>query len=204
MNELSVEQTFEKLPSGKRVLATEDYRMYFGISKHGMGMFGERYVVHRLPRINEPFAHDTLFKPADDLIILPDARRVDTAYWAEAARPLNLPESRTYQIIDSMANTPLMRFSRQVAEYMQGGYLKSGKVFEIGPLNTLYAFNEVEGTRLRLGFRTSAKMSTRFRLDGNVMYGFRDEKWKYGFGALYALPGANFQRFPFDHIRLCC
>ena len=52
-------------------------------------------------------------------------------------------------------------------------YKSFGK-FEVGPVNTFYSFNPVEGFRLRLGGRTTPKLSkTLFETYG--AYGFKDQ-----------------------------
>src|SRR5690606_17156260 len=42
-------------------------------------------------------------------------------------------------------------------------------------------YNDVEGTRIRVGGRTYFGPNDRWRIQGYTAYGFRDEKLKYGF-----------------------
>ena len=56
------------------------------------------------------------------------------------------------------------------------GYKSAGK-FDIGPIQTFYSFNSVEGQRLQFGGRTNYKLSNRFYLDGYLGYGFKDESF---------------------------
>lgn len=55
----------------------------------------------------------------------------------------------------------------------------------MGPYYSFFSFNDVEGTRFRVGGRTSNAFSTKLMLEGHVAYGMRDEKFKYGIGGMY-------------------
>ncbi|MBB6276468.1 DUF5686 family protein [Porphyromonas circumdentaria] len=50
---------------------------------------------------------------------------------------------------------------------------------ELGPLESVIAWNTLEGVRLRLGGVTSARLSPHFFGQGYVGYGLGDERWKY-------------------------
>jgi hypothetical protein len=58
---------------------------------------------------------------------------------------------------------------------------------EIGPIITFYSFNPIEGSKVRIGGRTTPKFSKKINLDGYVAYGFRDKKFKYNIGAEFSL-----------------
>jgi len=66
------------------------------------------------------------------------------------------------------------------------GYWNFNKI-DVGPVNTFYSFNDIEGFRLRVGGRTSDKFSKTFRIDGFGVYGFKDEKFKYSARATFSL-----------------
>lgn len=200
---LELQQDFQRLPSGKWVLAYEDYRMDFGITRKGAGLFGQRLVSHRNPQINPVFP-DTLFLDGyADVVYLPGAERNDSSYWASARHiSLSKAEAATYENMDSLQKTKLFRNTAKALLIAAIGYVNAGPNVEIGPVNTFYAFNAVEGARLRFGGRTSSTLSKRFHLEGYAAYGFKDEYWKYGGSATFALKGTAYNQFPLNLMRL--
>lgn len=195
---LQVEQEFDRHPSGRRILAREDYRFYFGLfSKKLMGMFGQRFVEHRDIRVNQPLPSDTLFNPAGKYIVLPGADRSnDSTFWNATRVPLNAPETLGYINTDSVLRSPWYRRMVRTMRLMASGYVNLGPKFEVGPLHNIYAFNGVEGTRLLLQGRTTPKFSTRLQVEGQAQYGLLDRRWKFGTGVAFALPGTAYNKFP--------
>lgn len=203
VKELVVEQDFQLLPSGKWVIANEDYRMHFGINKRGVGMVAQRLVTHRNTRINPVLSDSLLTGTVSEIITLPSAAKiVDNAYWENTRpAPLNAAEMATYKNIDSLRNTRFYKVSTKIGYALFGAHLELGK-FQIGPISTFYAFNEVEGTRLRFGGRTGPKLSKRWRAEGWLAYGIRDQQWKYSLGGVYGLKGSEFNKFPNNLVRV--
>jgi hypothetical protein len=203
VKELVVEQDFQLLPSGKWVMATEDYRMHFGLNKRGAGMVAQRFVTHRNPLINPIIPDSLLSGNVSEIVTLPTASKVvENEYW-DAARPvpLNTAEVATYKNLDSLRNTRFYKVVTKVGYALFGAHAELGK-FQIGPMNTFYSFNGVEGTRLRFGGRTGPKMSKRWRMEGWLGYGLRDERWKYSVGGVYGLNRSEFNKFPNNLLRV--
>ncbi|MBC7776397.1 MAG: carboxypeptidase-like regulatory domain-containing protein [Phycisphaerae bacterium] len=203
VKELVVEQDFHILPSGKWVLATEDYRMHFGLNKRGVGMVAQRLVTHRNPLINPMLPDSVLRGTVSEIVTSPGAAKVvDNEYW-ETARPapLNAAEAATYTNLDSLRRTRFYKVVTRIGYVVFGAHLDLGK-FQIGPVSTFYSFNEVEGSRLRFGGRTGPKMSKHWRLEAWAGYGFRDLRWKYSLGGVYGLKGTQFNKFPTQLVRI--
>lgn len=200
---LELQQDFQRLPSGKWVLAYEDYRMDFGVTRKGAGLFGQRLVSHRAPQIN-PDLPDSLFSDGfAEVEYLPGAERTDSAYWNTARHvALNDAEAATYGNMDSLQRTKLFKTTAKVLLIAAIGNVNAGPNFEIGPINTFFAFNPVEGTRLRFGGRTSSTLSKRFNVNAYAAYGFKDLRWKYGGTATFALKNTSFNQFPFNLLRV--
>ncbi|MFN0174582.1 MAG: DUF5686 family protein [Saprospiraceae bacterium] len=196
VKELVVEQDFQLLPSGKWVMSTEDYRMHFGLNKHGAGMVAQRFVTHRHPFINPVLPDSVLRDKVSEIVTLPTAKVVDNDYW-ETARPipLNTAEAATYTNLDSLRKTRFYKVSTKIAYALFGAYADVG-MFQIGPMSSFYTFNGVEGTKLLFGGRTGPKLSKRWRIEGWAGYGFRDLRWKYSIGGAYGLKGTEFNKFP--------
>ncbi|MDO8366512.1 MAG: DUF5686 family protein, partial [Saprospiraceae bacterium] len=103
--------------------------------------------------------------------------------------------------LDSLRKTRFYKVSTKVGYAIFGAHADLGK-FQIGPINSFYSFNEVEGTRLRFGGRTGPKMSKNWRVDAWAGYGLRDLRWKYNIGGVYGLKGTEFNKFPNHVLRI--
>ncbi|MBK8557582.1 MAG: hypothetical protein IPL65_18340 [Lewinellaceae bacterium] len=201
VNTLDLAQEFARLPSGKWILSEEKYRLEFGLNKKGIGVYADRYVSHRDMRIN-PDLDDSIFKPADAVVYLPGALQQDSTFWTENRHTtLTQIEESTYVNMDSLQQTKLYKNTSKIALIAAVGYIPIKKTIEIGPISTLYAFNQVEGDRIRIGGRTASAFSTKFRVEGHVAYGFKDQRWKYDVGGVYALNGTAHNKFPTNLIR---
>src|SRR5690606_33727323 len=109
-------------------------------------------------------------------------------------------EQGIYRNIDSLQNMKSFKRTAEIATLLLAGYKSLGPV-EIGPANTFYSFNPVEGFRLRLGGRTTTELSKRYYFEGYGAYGFKDEKWKYFLSATYSLNNKSIYQFPQNYVR---
>lgn len=202
VKELVVEQDFQLLPSGKWVVATEDYRMHFGLNKRSSGMVAQRFVTHRDIALNPTLPDSVLNGGVSGVVTLPSAAKTVDDYW-ETARPapLNAAEAATYHNLDSLRRTRFYKTTTKLAYTLFGGYLDLGK-FQIGPISTFYSFNGVEGSRVRFGGRTGMGISKQWRMEGWLGYGFEDKQWKYSIGAVTGFKGTEFNKFPNNLLRV--
>jgi Family of unknown function (DUF5686)/CarboxypepD_reg-like domain len=199
---IQMEQSFQRLSSGKWLLAQEDYRMDFGITRRGLGFFGQRTVSHENPVFDKPLP-DSLFRLPEEIEYLPGAMRQDSAFWtAKRPEPLNAAEAATYDNLDSLQRTRLFKTAAKALALGIIGYTNLGPNLEIGPVNTFYAFNPVEGNRLRFGGRTSSNFSKKWRFEAFGAYGLKDKRWKYGATAAYALGKTQYNQFPVHLARI--
>lgn len=198
---LELEQGFKRLPSGKWMPAYEDARMDFGITQNGLGLFGQRLLSHNDPNLNATWP-DSLFATPDEYVYLPNSAVKDTAFWAKRRyAPLSKAESATYTVIDSLQKASL--FAKVAKSFRTAfvGYIRVAPGYEFGPWVTLAAFNAVEGARFRVGGRTNPKFSTKIYMDGFVAYGTKDDRFKYGANASYALGKSHYNNFPLNVLR---
>lgn len=89
------------------------------------------------------------------------------------------------QIINQIKTNPKHRQAEKASRLLTTGYYNVGSGIEIGSLYSAFGFNEVEGTRIRLGARTYFSPDDKWKLQGYGAYGFRDQQLKYGAEALY-------------------
>lgn len=110
-----------------------------------------------------------------------DVLKDDEEYWSSVRPyPLNERESGIYEMVDSVKNVPLYKGIEKLGDMFANGFFNF-KYVGFGPYSSVYSFNDLEGTRLQMGFKTTKDLSRRFRLMGYGAYGLGDKEWKGGF-----------------------
>lgn len=192
---------FEKASDAKYHLSQSDLKIEFGLNKKkGGGILGERVVMLTNFIINVPRPLQTYQGAAE--VIMPDATDKDEDYWSKN-RPdsLKASEANIYKNIDSLQKIPSFRRTMDIVTLVLAGY-KSYGPFEVGPVNTFYNFNPIEGFRLRLGGRTTTTLSKRYYSEVYGAYGFKDQKFKYFVSGTYSLNNKSIYSFPQSYVRL--
>jgi hypothetical protein len=124
-------------------------------------------------------------KQKDAIIVEKDVMKKDELFW-EKSRPIELQkrEAGIYAMVDSIKNVPLYKTVVEYLYMFYYGYRDLGK-FEFGPYYYSYSTNDIEGSRVRLGGRTTYKFNRNLRINGYGAYGFKDTDFKYGGGLEY-------------------
>jgi len=191
---------YSKTETGKYRLSQSDLKIDFGLNKNkGGGVYGERIVLINNFAIDKPRPEATYTGPAQ--MIAFDAKEKGDEFW-KANRPDTLKQSQLdiYKNIDSLQTIPSFRRTMDLVTLFVAGYKNEG-VFEIGPTNTFYGGNSVEGFRARLGGRTTTALSKRYYFETYGAYGFRDDKFKYFLSGTYSLNNKSIYSFPQEYIR---
>ena len=203
IKELHADLEFERGEDKRYHLVKSDLMADMGLSKNSTsgGFFGERTVSYKGFSFNK-IRPDSLFQgPAvvrNDEVI---AKMPDSFWQANRHNPLSVPESKVYSNIDSLEKMPSFRRTMALITLLFAGYGNLGPV-EIGPVNTFYSFNPVEGFRLRFGGRTTPAMSKRLYFETYGAYGFNDKQWKGFLSATYSLNNKSIYTFPMNYIRI--
>jgi hypothetical protein len=113
---------------------------------------------------------------------------------------LTTAEAKVYKNVDSLSHMKSFKRTLDILTLLFAGY-KSFDWFEVGPANTFYSFNPIEGLKLRLGGRTTPELSNRYYFETYLAYGFKDEKWKGFLSATYSLNNKSIYKFPQNYIR---
>ncbi|TGD81877.1 DUF5686 and carboxypeptidase-like regulatory domain-containing protein [Hymenobacter wooponensis] len=118
----------------------------------------------------------------------------------EKNRPdsLSREEQATLMVLDSVRQLPAMRNLLEVADIAVNGYYRAGKI-DWGPILTAYSFNNIEGNRFRVGFRTTPEFSRDWLLRPYLAYGTRDGRFKYGLRAQRILERRHWTVLNFEH-----
>ena len=191
---------FDKNTDGRYHLSQSDLKIDFGLSKNkGGGILGERVVMLSDFATNVPRPAKTYEGPAEQ--IAPNAADKGDEYWNKN-RPdtLKASEASIYKDIDSLQTIPSFKRTMDIVTLVLAGYKNYGP-FEVGPVNTFYNFNPIEGFRLRLGGRTTTTLSKRYYFETYGAYGFKDEKFKYFLSGTYSLNDKSIYSFPQSYLR---
>jgi len=145
-------------------------------------------VIARKTNIYEDFrfmpVREEIKKFREQITVAPDVIK-DDDFWINT-RPIELQqrEENIYNMVDSMKNVKLFRTTAEYVYMFYYGYRDLGKV-ELGPYYYMYSANKVEGSRFRLGGRTTYKFNEHLRLNTYGAYGTLDKEFKYGGGLEY-------------------
>ena len=196
VKDLHIILDFNKGKEGAYELSKSTLTADFGLLKTSNGgIFGKREVIFSNYAFNTPAADSVYSGP--DVVEAPQATAQGDEFW-NGVRPVALTEheQETYVNIDRLAKSKSFRRRMDLITLLLAGYKKAGPYAEIGPVNTFYSFNPVEGFRLRLGGRTTPNFSKRLNFETYAAYGFKDEKWKYYLGGTYSFTKRSIYEFP--------
>lgn len=156
------------------------------LDKKMMGVYGRKTTSYKDIIINEP-KDEKFYSKTDNLIVMEGASDKDNKFW-EGARhdTLSKNEESIYHLVDTIRTLPAFKRYSDLVKTLYGGYYVY-KLIELGPLFSTYSTNTIEGSRVRIGGRTSNAFSKWFELNGYVAYGFKDEKYKVGGGFRWML-----------------
>ena len=197
---LEAKLDFEKNPDGRYHLSKTNLVVDFGINKSkGGGFTGQRTVIIKDYQIDKPQPQAIFDGPS--LATAPNAEAQSDQFWSAQRTDTTLKANlNIYKNIDTLQTIPSFKRTADLVTLFFAGYKNFGP-FEVGPINTFYSFNNVEGFRLRLGGRTTPELSKRFYFETYGAYGFKDEKWKYFLSGTYSLNNKSIYSFPANYIR---
>lgn len=201
VRDLNIELSFEKDNINKYYLSRSALGIDFALTGKGTGIQGNREVFYK-DYVNGKSRPDSLYAGAEvEKVIAKPTMPNQRQYWSGLRQaPLSKQEISIYQNIDSLQTMPSFRRFMDVAALVLSGYKQAGPV-EIGPVNTFYSYNPIEGLRLRIGGRTTEQLSTRFFSEAYAAYGLEDKKWKYFLSGTYSLNNKSVYKFPQHYIR---
>lgn len=140
------------------------------------GMLGKFYTSTRDFVINQPKDKDFYLNP---VTMEETVREDDPVFWAETRHDsLTTQELNVFQMIDTLKKIRIVKFGMDGAKFLVTGYHQLGTV-HIGPYNTFFGSNNIEGVRVGFGAKSSILLSKKWNFGGYGGYGFDDDRWKY-------------------------
>ncbi len=200
VKDVSVVQDFDRFGQKKWLISKDEISIDFGIVKNSMGLYGQRTISYKDYKINEPIDKKIFAGPQEVERLDPES---DTkAYWDQNRYvPLSKSEKGVYTTIDSLKKVPAFRRDMNILTFLTTGFLNLGKI-EIGPDESFFSINSVEGVRLRFGARTTPDYSKKITYESYIAYGFTDKILKYNVGVTYSLTPRTIYQFPVKSIKL--
>ena len=200
VRDMSITQDFEKFGQQSWLLSKEEISIDFGITKNSLGLYGQRTITYSDYKINEAISNKIFRGP--ERVEKPDSSAGRPDYWnINRTVPLSESEKEIYTKIDSLQQIPEFKRKMNVIMLFTVGFLNMGKI-EIGPVSSFYSYNSVEGSRFRIGGRTTTSFSKRTTIDAYLAYGLKDEILKYNAGLTYSLTPRTIYEFPVKSIRV--
>lgn len=188
VSDMYVSQEFETLPTGEQVIVNDNMIVQISV----IGSFTKFHIKRDTYYSNYSLEEipDKEFKFWGKERLLADAMMKDNKYWNSVRpEPLTEKESTMDDFLKKMESTKGFKFVLFVAKAFIENFVetstdreKPSKV-DIGPINTIFSQNFVDGFRLRMSAQTTANLNPHLFAKGYVAYGFKDHKWK-GMGEL--------------------
>jgi hypothetical protein len=186
IKEFSVHQEYNEVENEVWMLVKDQLLVEFNLNERKIGVYGRKNSSYKKFVINKARENE-FYQGYTDIVVDPNSSNHDDAYWQSMRHTsLTAKEERIYNMADTLKTLPQFKTVADIISLFVTGYKVKG-LFEFGPYFTFYSFNPIEGNRLRFGGRTSNAFSKKVMLDGYLAYGFRDERFKYGGGALYII-----------------
>lgn len=177
VDDVFIDQEFEKTEFGAYIIEVDKISIDFDLPGE-MGMYGKRTVSIKDRKINVP-REDEIYADLQNKIDAPDATKKDDAFWSQARHmELSRSEQGIYKMVEEVKELPAFKRMMDLLFLVLIGYKDFGP-FSMGPVNSFYSWNDVEGFRMRFGGRTNEEFSEDFQVKAFVAYGFKDEELKY-------------------------
>jgi hypothetical protein len=188
---LNIEQEFKQTPDSTWVIDTENTYLNFYLIEGAQQIYA-----HQLRNYTGYNFHvdkaDSVFNLLGSYHVLPQAAEQPDSFWVTNRHvPLKQKEDILDDLLDELRKIPAFNVIIKTAEILISGYIQTGprreqNYFDIGPMNTVFSANHLEGFRMRVGGMTTARLHPHLFASGYVAYGMDDRKFKYNTRLTYS------------------
>lgn len=187
---MKIQQEYKQLDNGEWVLTTDNM-----VAELELTDLFQRAIVIRSTRLNNySFApiDNKLFKGKAKITMASDAKLRDENYWNQHRQvQLTGSEANMNGFIKKMSQSKdfkwVMFASKVLIEnFIETGNEKHPSKFDIGPVLTFVSSNYIDGLRLRMAGRTTAKLNPHWFGEGYYAYGTKTHKSYYGAKVTYS------------------
>ncbi len=187
VRDVYIEQEFEVL-NDSIFLITRDYFMSdfsFRKKESAQGVYGKRTTLYDNYVFDIP-KDKKFYTEQVDPYQYQVYNRSDE-YWEEKRmEQLSKDEKGVYKMLDTLKTVPRFKALYNLGATLASGYYEIDN-FDVGPIFSIFGFNEAEGMRIRLGGRTYFGQNDPWRIEGFGAYGFGDDRFKYGISGKWLL-----------------
>ncbi len=142
------------------------------------GFFGRRFSEYKNVVVNRPRA-DSIYTAIDPVILTDSvALRDDQFFEQERGDTLTLEEQNVFHLVDTIQQNWKFKLFKSGFTTIGTGWVPL-KGFDIGNIFTFISYNDIEGMRIKTGFRTSKYSERKLQPRGYVAYGTKDDRWKF-------------------------
>lgn len=182
VKEIYIEQEFEVLNDSVFLIKRDYFMSDFAINKKekSKGIYGKRTTLfnnYQFDKVKDPkFYKEKVYSFDEDLY------NQDDAFWERnRMEQLSKDEKGVYVMLDSLKQTKKFKSLYNLGSILASGYIEFDQLnLDVGPVFSVFGYNDVEGVRIRAGGRTYFGQNDLWRLEGFTAYGFKDNKFKYG------------------------
>ena len=154
-------------------------------SKDMTGFFGKKSTEIQNIKINNP-RKSNYYTSIDPIVSQDSAYVRDEAFWTEARQDTFSSEQQSLvKMIDRMNTDPKWKALVGGLKLLSEGWFPFRQI-DVGNVFSFYSYNQYEGSRVKLGFRTNDKFSDQVKLSGYLAYGIGDDRFKGGGEAAFS------------------
>jgi len=176
-----IEQDYERLPDGTRLKTREDMTVEFMLMPNAQGLFARRVTTssdHHFEAIDP-----TLMAGDAEKTYAADAERQSEQYWtAHQPQQFKNDGAKMRAMMTQLRKDKLFFWGEKLILASIHEYLptrsRDSKI-DIGPVNSIFSGNKLEGFRMKLGAMTTASLNPHWFGRAYLAYGFKDHKFKY-------------------------
>lgn len=187
VREVYIEQEFEVL-NDSIFLITKDYFLSdFSLRKKekAQGIYGKRTTLYDKYQFDIPKDKSFYSEQVDPYN--EEVYNRDDAFWEERRmEKLSKDEKGVYEMLDTLKTVPRFKTLYNIGATLASGYYQIGNI-DVGPVFSIFGFNEAEGLRIRLGGRTYFGQNDPWRFEVFGAYGFKDRRFKHGISGKWLL-----------------
>lgn len=187
VRDLSIQKHYTETKDGLYLPEKSDYEGNFTLfskRKDEMGAYVKKEVNNYDYQFDQP--KESSFYEQKIVQTRADQFEQNEEYWQKSLG-LSKNTEETLKIIGGLKSNKKIRGISDIMTVVSTGYLDIFKGLQTGSLWKTVSSNNIEGLRLRAGFRTFKTEDDKFRLSFYGAYGIRDHKFKYGVEGIYLL-----------------
>lgn len=191
VKEIYIEQDFKVLNDSVILLKRDYFMSDFALNKKdkSKGVYGRRTTLYDNHVFNV-YRPDEFYK--EQVSVDQEIYHKPDEYWSvNRQEKLSEDEIGIYKMLDTLQYVKRFRDLNSLADIMTTGYWNMTKGFQLGPLYSIFGYNDLEGFRIKLTGRTFFTNADKWRLSGYLAYGFGDNQFKYGFEGKWLVKEKN-------------